>query len=92
MAIAREFHGKGWTGEQYDQLITKMNLAGHSAPGVLFHWAAVTGDGVHAVDVYESREAADRLLQQQVGPIAAELGLAAPDLYEYEVRGYLSPA
>jgi hypothetical protein len=58
----------------------------------LFHWAAVTGDGVHAVDVYESREAADRLVQQQVGPIAAELGLAAPDIDEYEVRGYLSPA
>jgi hypothetical protein len=92
MAIAREFHGKGWTGQQYDELIARMNLAGHSAPGVLFHWAAVTSDGVHAVDVYESRQAADDLAQQQVGPIAADLGLAAPDIREYEVRGYLTPA
>lgn len=68
MAIAREFHGKGWTGDQYDELIARMNLAGHSAPGVLFHWAAVTTDGVHAVDVYESRQAADHLAQRQVGP------------------------
>ena len=90
MAIAREFHGKGWTGEQYDQLIAKMNLGGHSAPGVLFHWATVTDDGVRAVDVYDSRDAADALVQEKVGPIAAELGLAPPDVREYEVRSYLT--
>jgi hypothetical protein len=69
-----------------------MDLDGHSAPGVLFHGAAVTGDGVHAVDVYEPREAADRLVQQKVGPAVAELGLPSPDIREYEVRGYLSHA
>ena len=92
MAIAREFHGRGWTGPQYDELISRMDLSGQSAPGVLFHWAAVVDDGVHAVDVYESREAADRLVQDKVGPIAGELGLPAPEIREYEVRGYLIPA
>jgi hypothetical protein len=89
--IAREFTGKGWTGEQYDSLIEKMNLDGHSAPGVLFHWAATTDDGVHAVDVYESHEAADRLVQDRVGPIVAELGLPAPQIREYAVRNLLTP-
>lgn len=92
MAIAREFRGKGWTGEQYDELIEQMEMGGHSAPGVLFHWAAVTDEGVHAVDVYESREAADRLVADKVGPISAKLGLSAPDITEYEVRGYLTPS
>jgi hypothetical protein len=92
MAIAREFHGKGWTGEQYDALIDRMSLGGHSAPGVLFHWAAISDEGVHAVDVYESREAADRLVQEKVGPISAELGLAPPEIREYEVRNHLSPS
>jgi hypothetical protein len=59
-----------------------MNPDGHSAPGVLFHWAAVTDDGVQAVDVYESRAATDKPVQEQVGPIAAELGLATPEIRE----------
>jgi hypothetical protein len=92
VAIAREFHGPGWTGEQYDELIQKMGFGGSSAPGVLFHWAAVTDDGVHAVDVYESQAAADALVSEKVGPIAGELGLPAPQVTQYEVRSFLRPA
>lgn len=91
MAIAREFFGPGWTGDHYDQLIARMDLGGHTAPGVLFHWAAVTQDGVHAVDVYESAEAADELVASKVGPASAALGLAAPQITQYDVRGYLTP-
>lgn len=90
MPIAREFTGRGWTGEQYDALIARMNLGGRAAPGVLFHWAAVTQDGVHAVDVYESRDAADRLAVEQIGPIAAELNLSDPEVHEYTVRATLA--
>jgi hypothetical protein len=88
--IAREFTGRGWTAEQYDALIERMNLGGRSAPGVLYHWAAVTRDGVHAVDVYESREAADRLAGEKIGPLAGELGLSTPEITEYAVHATLS--
>lgn len=91
MAVARVFDGRGWTPENYDELIEKMNLGGHAAPGVLFHWAAVTPDGVRAVDVYESRSAADRLAQDLIGPLAATLGLPMPEITEYEVRNHLVP-
>jgi hypothetical protein len=64
---------------------------GRSAPGVLFHWAAATDDGVRAVDVYESREAADRLVQDTIGPIAGGLGLPLPDITEFEVHNLLTP-
>jgi hypothetical protein len=94
MAIARVFDGKGWTAAQYDalmvKLIDRMQLpSGRPAPGVLFHWAAPTPDGMRAVDVYESREAADRLAQDEIGPVAAELGMPMPQITEYEVHNRL---
>jgi hypothetical protein len=94
VAIARVFDGKGWTTQQYDELIgrlvSQLGLqAGKPAPGVLFHWAAATDDGMRAVDVYESREAADQLVGESIGPIAGELGLPMPDISEYEVHNLL---
>lgn len=94
MALVRTFEARGWTPEQYDvllgRMVERMSLApGQSAPGVLFHWAAGTPDGMRAVDVYESREAADRLAQEQIGPIAGELGLPMPEISELEVHNYL---
>jgi hypothetical protein len=96
MAIARVFEGKGWTTEQYDELIAKLVAdlglaAGRSAPGVMFHWAAATDDGMRAVDVYESREAADQLVQDHIGPIAGALGLPLPEITEFEVHNLLVP-
>ena len=94
MAIVRTFEAKGWAVEDYDELmlrlVTKLGLArGQAAPGVLSHWAAVTDDGMRAVDVYESREAADRLVSESIGPIAGELGLSLPEITELEVHNYL---
>lgn len=95
MAIARVFDGNGWTSDQYDELIGKLvarlGLApGRSAPGVLFHWAARTEDGMRAVDVYESRQMADELVQNHIGPLAGELGLPMPEISEYEIHGLLT--
>ena len=94
MAVARIFDGKGWTPEQYDELLGRLldglGRGRQPAPGVLFHWAAATEDGMRAVDVYESREAADTLAGQ-IGPIAGELGLAMPEITEFEVHDYLTP-
>lgn len=96
MAIARVFDGKGWTAAEYDGLIARLvdqlGLApGRSAEGVLFHWAAATDSGMRAVDVYESHEAADRLAQEAIGPAASQLGLAMPEITEYEVHSILTP-
>lgn len=94
MAIARVFDGKGWTSGQYDELIKRLvdRLGlepGRSAPGVVFHWAAATDDGMRAVDVYESREAADVLVGESIGPIAGEMGLPLPEITEYEIHNLL---
>ena len=96
MAIARVFDAKGWTSAQYDALIARLVErlqlgAGNSAPGVLYHWAASTPDGMRAVDVYENREAADRLAQEQIGPLTQELGLPMPAISEFTVHAILQP-
>lgn len=94
MALARIFDGKGWTAEQYDELLKRLvdalGRGRRAAPGVLFHWSAVTEDGMRAVDVYETREAADTLAGQ-IGLVAAEIGLAMPDITEFELHDYLTP-
>jgi hypothetical protein len=94
VAVARIFEGTGWTSDQYDELITRLldgiGRGRRIAPGVLFHWSAATDGGMRAVDVYETREAADRLAGQ-IGPIAEQLGLAMPAISEYEVHDYLTP-
>jgi hypothetical protein len=95
MAIARVFEAKGWTPEQYDKLITalldRVGRGDRAAPGVLFHWVTATPDGMRATDVYESREAADALIKDQIGPVAGELGLPLPEITEYKVHKYLTP-
>ncbi|HET6908950.1 MAG TPA: hypothetical protein VFH54_06380 [Mycobacteriales bacterium] len=94
MALARVFDGNGWTAEQYDalleRLLDQLGQGRRTAPGVLFHWSAATDGGMQAVDVYDSRESADDLAGR-IGPIAAELGMAMPDITEYEVHNYLTP-
>ena len=94
MAVARIFDGKGWTQEQYDELLKRLldglRRGRRTAPGVLFHWSAPTDEGMRAVDVYETQEAADALAGQ-IGPIAGELGMAMPEISQFEVHDYLTP-
>ena len=94
MAMARVFDGKGWTADEYDELLKRLldglGQGRRAAPGVLFHWSAATDAGMRAVDVYESRDAADTVAAR-IGPIAGELGLAMPEITEFEVHDYLTP-
>jgi hypothetical protein len=94
MAIARLFECPGWTPDQYDQLIKTVDdrgsFGGRAWPGNLFHWATVTNDGILAVDVSESADAADRLVEEVLGPAIAELGLSLPKITEHQVHNYLS--
>ncbi|HEU5378175.1 MAG TPA: hypothetical protein VFV38_22365 [Ktedonobacteraceae bacterium] len=90
MTIARVFDGKGWTPQQYDTLIKRINGGYSAPPGVLYHWAAATSEGMYAVDVYENREAADRL-GEMLGPLVDELGFSMPTVSEFEVYTILQP-
>ena len=88
MAIARIFDGAGWTPDQYDELIKRLAHEldldpGKSAPGVLFHWAAATEQGMRAVDVYESEPVTDDpLLRMDNVVCTPHLGYVEKDTYE----------
>jgi hypothetical protein len=61
MAVAIEMKFRGATAAQYDQKLDKAGLSpgGATPPGAIAHWVAETDDGLHIVDVWESREAFD---------------------------------
>ena len=50
MAIARVFDGKGWTPQQYDRLIERMDLGGRSAPGDSVEPNAGEPSHIHTVE------------------------------------------
>ena len=74
-----------------ERLVAELGLErGRPAPGALFHWAASTQDGTPAVIVYESREAADNLVGETIGPLVG--GLGRSDARHQRVRGPQSAA
>ena len=85
----------GGTLEQYDQVIEKMGLSpGGTAPtGNLFHWVTEMEGGVRVTDVWQSREQFEQFAQEQIGPIAAEVGVPnPPEVSYFEVHNHLTGA
>ena len=78
VAVVMDF--KGATLEQYDQVIEKMGFepGGEGAPGGLFHWVAVTDEGILVTDVWETAEQFQAFSEAQIGPITQEVGIPAP--------------
>jgi hypothetical protein len=76
----------GGTREQYDQVIEKMGLNGQSPENAVFHWAAITDDGIVVTDVWESAEAFEAFAQEKIGPLTAEAGLPEPQIEHHEVH------
>ena len=92
MPVAVEMEFRGATTEQYDQVLEKMGLTagGSTPPEAISHWVAKTDDGLHIVDVWESREAYDRFAQEQIGPYSAEVGITdPPEIRYFEVHSHL---
>jgi hypothetical protein len=53
--------------DQYNQLLPNMLTAGGSTPpDAIAHWVAETDDGLHVIDVWDSREAFDRITQEHL--------------------------
>jgi hypothetical protein len=65
VAVAVIYEFPGMTGEKYDRILREA-LNDELQPGVLAHVAGPLTDGWWAMDVYESSEAVDRLVQKVV--------------------------
>jgi len=92
MAIAMQLDFVGGTLANYDKVIKKMDFRpqGAGAPGLLFHWAAKTADGIRVTDVWTDRAVAERFAQEKIGPLTQEFGLPPPVTQFVEVHNYLT--
>jgi hypothetical protein len=93
VAVAVDMKFKGASLDQYDQVIQKMGLrqGGEMPPGGISHWVAKTDDGVHIVDVWESKEAFEKFAEEKIRPYTQEVGITRePEISFSDVHNYLT--
>ena len=92
MAIAMIFDGLGMTQAQYDQTHNEVSPGDEPPPGMLFHAAGQTENGWRVIDVWESQEAADRFIQDKLGPALQRAGVTAqPQIQVLQVHHIMRP-
>jgi hypothetical protein len=82
--------------EVYDAVHAELlQRTGGTADGLLVHLTRATGTGFQVLEVWESREAAERYERDLVQPVMAELAGGQPPpldgVTEFEVRGLVLP-
>lgn len=83
--------------EIYDAVNTKMNLVGDPPEGLIFHWAGVVDGKWTITDVWETREAHDRFVEERLFPAIREVtgedpaSGSQPTTTEFEVENYVKP-
>lgn len=87
MAVALFMHWPGVTPEQYDALMTRLDLDANPAAGSVLHLAALTEEGLEACDVWQTEQAFRSFLEQRMMPVVRELGIAGePDIQLVPLR------
>ena len=70
--------------DDYDEVVRKIQFHDDPPPGLVLHAAAITDDGqMRIYDVWSSREAHDRFVENRLGPAIAEV---VGDGYEADVQ------
>ena len=86
MPIALVLDFPGGTREKYDQVVARMELGGHLAPGGITHAAGHFEDGWRVIDVWESLETFERFRDEQVIPHVQAVGLSMPRVQLLQVE------
>lgn len=85
MTVALVLDFAGGTKEQYEEVIDRMQLGGHMAPGGQVHVAGSYAGGWRVIDVWESLEAFERFRDGQIVPHVQAVGLTPPDVRVVDV-------
>jgi hypothetical protein len=85
MAVVLVLDFPGGTREQYDEVVERMHLGGHMAPGGLVHVAGPHAGGWRVVDVWEGMEQFERFRDDQIIPVTRAVGLNAPRVQMVDV-------
>jgi hypothetical protein len=75
MAVAMFMHWPGVTSDQYDAVMTRLELDSSPAAGGVLHVAALTDEGLEVCDVWQTEQAFHGFLEHRLLPAAAELEL-----------------
>lgn len=76
MSIAHIIENPGGTKEQYEKVRKELGIGSQLPPGQLVHIAGASDGGWVVVNVWESREAAEKYNTEKVTPAREKAGLA----------------
>ena len=65
MAVGAVFLGKGISQEQYEQVLYRVSPDNRLAPGLLYHVAGMTEEGLCVTEIWESQEAMNRFFSKE---------------------------
>jgi hypothetical protein len=85
MAVALVLDFPGGTKKQYDAVMRRMQLGGHTPPGGLVHIAGPLAGGWRVTDVWESLEQFGHFREAQIMPHTRAVGLSPPRVAAMEV-------
>jgi len=85
MAVALILDLPGVTAELYDAVTGEVTADGWPSE-IIAHYAGPTAGGWTVVDVWESREAFDRFVNEKLGRAMGEAGVAPPSITEIELH------
>ena len=74
--------------EEYDRVNAEIT---EDPEGLILHTSSVKDGRMRIVDVWESKEAFDKVAQEQIGPYTQEVGITEePEINFYDVHNYLT--
>lgn len=81
MAFAMFMRWPGVTSDQYDSIMSRLELDANPAAGEILHVASTTDDGLEVCEVWQTEQAARGYVERRLLPVARELGIESdPDL------------
>jgi hypothetical protein len=85
MTVALVLDFPAGTKEQYEQVVERMQLGGHMAPGGQVHVAGSLAGGWRVIDIWDSLETFEHFRDTQIGPHVEAVGMAPPQVKIVEV-------
>ena len=92
MAVLMTMHWPGVTAEQYDEVRERVGWERDAPPGGIHHAAAISDDGLHVSDVWETADEFQRFADERLMPVIHELGIEGePQVTIYPAHAVYAP-